>query len=131
MSTYSDWKLERDKACGDLANIIADSIGRGVNPRETASVINKRLDVSMSRAKTIAQTEQVGALRQAQRSEADWAKERLGLNTGMLWLSALKETTRSWHASRHGRIYATEEVEAFYAENGIDIIASALKYWFH
>ncbi len=34
-----------------------------MNPRETASVISKRLDVSMSKAKTIAQTEQVGALR--------------------------------------------------------------------
>ena len=118
VSTYSDWKGISDAARGDLANVIADSIGRGVNPRETASIISKRLDVSMSKAKTIAQTEQVGALRQAQRSEADWAKERLGLNTGMLWLSSLKATTRSWHASRHGRIYTTEEVEAFYAQNG-------------
>lgn len=118
VSTYSDWKLESDKARGDLANIIADSIGRGVNPRETAAIVSKRLDVSMSRAKNIAQTEQVGALRQAQRSEAAWAKDRLGLNTGMLWLSALKATTRSWHASRHGRIYTAEEVETFYAENG-------------
>lgn len=118
VSTYSDWKGISDAARGDLANVIADSIGRGVNPRETASIISKRLDVSMSKAKTIAQTEQVGALRQAQRSEADWASERLGLNTGMLWLSALKATTRSWHASRHGRIYSTEEVEAFYAQSG-------------
>lgn len=118
VSTYSDWKGISDAARVDLANVIADSIGRGVNPRETASIISKRLDVSMSKAKTIAQTEQVGALRQAQRSEADWSKERLGLNTGMLWLSALKATTRSWHASRHGRIYTTEEVEAFYAQNG-------------
>lgn len=118
VSTYSDWKGISDAARVDLANVIADSIGRGVNPRETASIISKRLDVSMSKANTIAQTEQVGALRQAQRSEADWAKERLGLNTGMLWLSALKATTRSWHASRHGRIYTTEEVESFYAENG-------------
>lgn len=118
VSTYSDWKGISDAARVDLANVIADSIGRGVNPRETASIISKRLDVSMSKAKTIAQTEQVGALRTAQRSEADWAKERLGLNTGMLWLSALKATTRSWHASRHGRIYTTEEVEAFYAQNG-------------
>lgn len=118
VSTYSDWKLESDKARGDLANIIADSIGRGVNPRETASIVSKRLDVSMSRAKNIAQTEQVGALRQAQWNETDWAADRLGLNTGLLWLSALKPTTRSWHASRHGMVYTTEEVRDFYAENG-------------
>lgn len=41
-----------------------------------------------------------------------------GLKTGLLWLSALKPTTRSWHASRHGKVYTTEQVRDFYAENG-------------
>jgi len=118
VSTYSDWLLESDRARGDLANVIADSIGRGINPKETARIISKRLDVSMARAKNMAQTEQVGALRKAQWQETDWARERLGLNTAVLWLSALKPTTRSWHAARHGKTYTTEEVEAFYAENG-------------
>lgn len=118
VSTYSDWRLESDKARGDLANVISDAIGRGINPRETARIVSQRLDVSMSRAKNMAQTEQVGALRKAQWMEADWSRDRLGLNTAVLWLSALKPTTRSWHASRHGRVYTTEEVEAFYATNG-------------
>ncbi|MFP2273214.1 phage minor head protein [Enterobacter ludwigii] len=118
VSTYSDWEGISDTARADLANVIADSIGRGINPRETASIVSKRLDVSMSKAKTIAQTEQVGALRQAQWNETDWAADRLGLNTGLLWLSALKPTTRLWHASRHGKVYTTEEVRDFYAENG-------------
>ena len=118
ISTYSDWKGISDAARADLANVVADSIGRGVNPKETARIISKRLDVSMSQAKNIAQTEQVGALRKAQWLETDWARERLGLNTAILWLSALKPTTRSWHAARHGRTYTTEEVEAFYAVNG-------------
>ena len=118
LTTFSDWKVISDTARGDLTNIITDAVARGVNPRETASVISKRLDVSMSKAKTIAQTEQVGALRQAQWNETDWAADRLGLNTGLLWLSALKPTTRAWHASRHGKVYTTEEVRDFYAENG-------------
>lgn len=118
LTTFSDWKVISDTARGDLTNIITDAVARGVNPRETASVISKRLDVSMSKAKTIAQTEQVGALRQAQWNETDWAADRLGLNTGILWLSALKPTTRTWHASRHGKVYTTEEVRDFYAENG-------------
>ncbi|WP_428984767.1 phage minor head protein [Pantoea agglomerans] len=118
VSTYSDWLLESDRARGDLANVIADSIGRGINPKDTARIISQRLDVSMARAKNMAQTEQVGALRKAQWQETDWARERLGLNTTVLWLSALKPTTRSWHAARHGRTYTTEQVEAFYAENG-------------
>lgn len=118
LTTLSDWKVISDTTRGDLTNIITDAVARGVNPRETASVISKRLDVSMSKAKTIAQTEQVGALRQAQWNETDWAADRLGLNTGLLWLSALKPTTRTWHASRHGKVYTTEEVRDFYAENG-------------
>ncbi|OZP70129.1 phage head morphogenesis protein [Enterobacter asburiae] len=116
LTTFSDWKVISDNARGDLTNIITDAVARGVSPRETASVISKRLDVSMSKAKTIAQTEQVGALRQAQWNETDWAADRLGLNTGLLWLSALKPTTRTWHASRHGKVYTTEEVRDFYSE---------------
>ena len=118
LTTFSEWKVISDTARGDLTSIITDAVARGVNPRETASVISKRLDVSMSKAKTIAQTEQVGALRQAQWNETDWASDRLGLNTGLLWLSALKPTTRLWHASRHGKVFTTEEVRDFYAENG-------------
>lgn len=118
LTTFSDWKAISDAARADLTGIITDAVARGVNPRETASVISKRLDVSMSRAKAIAQTEQVGALRQAQWNETDWAADRLGLNTGLLWLSALKPTTRPWHHSRHGKIYTTDEVKDFYSENG-------------
>ena len=116
VSTYSDWKGISDSARADLANVIADSIGRGINPRETASIVSKRLDVSMAKAKNIAQTEQVGALREANWNETDWAKDRLGLNTGLLHLSALKPTTREWHRARHGRVYTTEEVRDFYSE---------------
>lgn len=116
VSTYSDWKGISDAARADLANVISDAIGRGVNPRETARIISKRLDVSMGKAKTIAQTEQVGALREAQWMETDWAKDRLGLNTAILWLSALKPTTRPWHRARHGKVYTTEEVRDFYSE---------------
>lgn len=118
ISTYSDWKGISDAARADLANVIADAIGRGINPRETASIVSKRLDVSMSKAKTIAQTEQVGALRQAQWNETDWAAERLGLNTGLLHLSALKPTTRTTHAFWHGKVRTVQEARDWYAVDG-------------
>lgn len=118
VSTYSEWKGISDAARADLANVISDAIGRGINPRETAQIISKRLDVSMSQAKNIAQTEQVGALRDAQWQETDWAKERLGLNTALLHLSALKATTRAGHAFWHGKVRTTEDVRAWYAVDG-------------
>ncbi|MES3411036.1 phage minor head protein [Enterobacter hormaechei] len=118
LTTFSDWKVISDTARGDLTNTITDAVARGVSPRDTGQVISKRLDVSMSKAKTIAQTEQVGALRQAQRNEVDWAKERLGLNTAILWISALKPTTRATHGARHGKTYTTDEVSEFYSKDG-------------
>ncbi|HDV8501628.1 TPA: phage head morphogenesis protein [Enterobacter bugandensis] len=118
LTTFSDWKVISDTARGDLTNIITDAVARGVNPRETASVISKRIDVSMSKAKNIAQTEQVGALREAQWNETDWASERLGLNTGLLHLSALKPTTRTTHAFWHGKVRTVQEVRDWYAVDG-------------
>jgi len=118
VATYSDWKGISDKARSDLANVITDAVARGINPRETASIVSKRLDVSMSSAKRIAQTEQVGALRNAQRTETKWSRDELGLNTAMMHLSALKPTSRSWHVARHGHIYTPEEIETWYAEGG-------------
>lgn len=118
VSTYSDWKGISDTARADLANVIADSIGRGVNPRETAQIVSKRLDVSMAKAKNIAQTEQVGALREAQWNETEWTQERLGLNTGLLHISALKPTTRSTHAFWHGKVRTVQDVRAWYAIDG-------------
>lgn len=118
LTTFSDWKVISDTARGDLTGIITDAVARGVNPRETASVISKRLDVSMSKAKNIAQTEQVVALREAQWNETDWASERLGLNTGLLHLSALKPTTRTTHAFWHGKVRTVQEVRDWYAVDG-------------
>lgn len=118
VSTYSDWLLESDRARGDLANVISDAIGRGINPRETARIISQRLDVSMARAKNMAQTEQVGALREAQWNETEWSKERLGLNTALLHLSALKPTTRTSHAFWHGKTRTVDEVREWYSRDG-------------
>ena len=118
LTTFSDWKVISDTARGDLTSIITDAVARGVNPRETASVISKRLDVSMSKAKNIAQTEQVGALREAQWNETEWASDRLGLNTGLLHLSALKPTTRQTHAFWHGKVRTVQAVRDWYAIDG-------------
>ncbi|EJA3065663.1 phage head morphogenesis protein [Cronobacter sakazakii] len=118
ISTYSEWRGITDAARADLSNIVANAIGRGVNPRETASLISKRLDISMGRAKTIAQTEQVGALREAQWNETEWSAERLGLKTGLLHLSALKPTTRQTHAFWHGKVRTVAEVREWYSING-------------
>lgn len=116
--SYSDWKGLSGKAQADLANVISDAVARGINPRDTMRIISDRLDVSMSAAFNMAQTEQVGAYRKALWDETEDTQKRLGMRTALLWLSALKATTRRWHAGRHGKTFTIEEVKAFYAKDG-------------
>lgn len=115
---YADWRLLSQRATSDLTNIIATAVRDGINPRETRGIISKRLDVSMADAKRIAQTEQVGALRRSQWSEAKFSRDDLGLRSALMHISALKPMTRRTHASRHGRIFTPEDVEEWYAQDG-------------
>lgn len=116
--TYSDWRGLSDYSRQQLASTIMEGIARGDNPRNIESLIAKRLDVSKTYARQIAQTEITNTLREANRREVAEAKATLGLNTTMLWMSALMVTTRKTHASRHGKFYETEEIDLFYSEGG-------------
>ncbi|MDO8251413.1 MAG: phage minor head protein [Rhodoferax sp.] len=102
----------------ELAQIIGRAVVDGKNPKAVRTEIMERLDVTRSKAAQYAQTEITDTLRQARWAEADYASESLGIKIGLLWTSALKPTTRSWHASRNGKVYTTEEVKAFYSVNG-------------
>ncbi|WP_236452198.1 phage minor head protein, partial [Escherichia coli] len=88
----------------------------GANPRDIESDIIKRADVSQSYARSIAQTEITGVLRESNRKEVIEARETLGIETIMLWQSALMKTTRVTHAARHGKYYTPEEIDEFYSE---------------
>lgn len=117
-STFNDWKELSDKLKGELGRIISNSVSKGINPRETAKIINDRLGVSLSKARTIAQTEQVGILRQAIWDEDSRVNAELGIKTKLLHQSAFKPTTRLNHAERSGKTYTAEEVEKWYEEDG-------------
>lgn len=115
---YSDWRGLSDYSRQQLASVIMEGIARGANPRDVESDIVKRVDVSHSYAKQLAQTEITGTLRQANRKEVIEAREELGIETVMLWQSALMRTTRQTHAARHGRFYTPEEIDDFYSRDG-------------
>lgn len=113
---YSDWRGLSDYSRQQLASVIMEGIARGANPRDVEADIVNRIDVSHSYARQIAQTEITGTLRTANRKEVIEARETLGIQTVMLWMSALMRTTRAWHASRHGNFYTPEEIDTFYSE---------------
>ena len=99
----------------ELSQIIGRAVVDGKNPRAVQTEIMERLEVSKSKAAQWAQTDITDTLRQARWAEAGYTAETMGLKIGILWTSALKPTTRPWHASRNGRVYSTDEVKAFYA----------------
>lgn len=106
------------KNAADLARVLMTGMEQGRNPRDVAQDIKGQFDISKGRAERIARTEINGALRRGKLDEERDAQERLGINSGMLWQSALSPTTRETHAERHGQVYTIEEIEAFYSEDG-------------
>ncbi|UCS82815.1 head assembly protein [Yersinia phage vB_YenS_P400] len=115
---YSDWKGLSDKARADLASTMSELIAMGANPKAAVPEIMKRVNVSRSYAKALAQTEITDTLRQARWAESDEAKSSLGLDVKILWSSALKPTTRATHAARHGGVFTQENCREFYSKNG-------------
>jgi len=112
--------FEGDTA-NDLARVLRVGVENGLNPREVAEDVRQRFGVSQSRANRISRTEITGAYRRARWDEDADANRRLGIRTKLLWYSARSETTRPWHASRHGLLYTQEEVREFYSQGGEQI----------
>ncbi|MEY0408514.1 phage minor head protein [Providencia rettgeri] len=105
----------------DMARILTDGIARGLNPREVARNLNEQSDIEIRRANRVARTEITTALRRARMDEADEASEVLNLETRQVHISALSQTTRPNHASRHGKIFTTDEQRDWWAVDGNSI----------
>ena len=116
--SYEHWVSLSSQAKSDITSIITRAVSDGKNPKAVRTEIAERIEVSRSRAALYAQTDITGTLREARVAEAEQAEIDLGIKTGLLWTSALKTTTRPWHASRHGNAYSRAEVKAFYSEHG-------------
>lgn len=99
----------------NMARVLTDGIGRGLNPREVARNLREQVGIETRRAKTIARTEMTGALRRARWDEATEAREALGLRIMLLHYSALSPTTRQSHAIRHAHLYTVEAVREWYS----------------
>lgn len=105
----------------DMARILTDGIARGLNPREVARNLNEQSGIEIRRANRVARTEITTALRRARMDEADEASEVLNLETRQVHISALSPTTRPNHASRHGKIFTTDEQRDWWASDGNSI----------
>ena len=118
LKSYEHWSGVSAEVRQEMAQIIGRAIADGKNPKAVVTEIKDRLNVSRSKAAQYAQTDITDTLRQSRWAEAEHARDSLGIRLALLWTSALKPTTRPWHASRHGRVYTPGQVRAFYGERG-------------
>jgi SPP1 gp7 family putative phage head morphogenesis protein len=100
----------------NLSNVLADGIGRGLNPRTIAGNLKEIQGISEARAHRIARTEIPMALRKARWDETEEANDEFGLRTMEMHLSALSPTTRVSHAERHGKLFTMDEVRDWWDE---------------
>lgn len=105
----------------DMARVLTDGIGRGLNPREVSRNLTEQTGIDKRRANRIARTEITTALRRAKWEEDQEAGELYGLKTKLLHISAMSPTTRHTHAARHAHLYTNEEVRDWYAKDANSI----------
>jgi len=98
--------------------VLGDGIALGKSPREIASELQSRINVSKYRAKRIAATEITNALRRANVAEGRQASIDYGIKSKYLWMSAFKKTSRPNHIARSGMLHTAEEDEKFYSKGG-------------
>lgn len=105
----------------DLGRILADGLGSGKNPLEVARNMRGVIPIEEFRARRIARTEITTALRRARWDEHEEAREEYGLNSMLLFMSALSPTTRPSHAARHGKLYTPDEMREWYSQDANSI----------
>lgn len=116
--SYEHWTGLAASQKAELAQVIGRAVADGKAPGAVAETIKERLGVSLSKAKSYAQTDITDTLRQARWAEAEQAQQDFGIKIGLLWTSALLPTTRPSHAAKHGRIMTQAAVREFYARDG-------------
>lgn len=104
-----------------VSRVLTEGLGRGLNPRDIAKSLTKQAAIEERRANRIARTEISTALRRARWDESEDAMREYGLKGMQMHLSALSPTTRRSHAERHSKLYTTEGIRDWYAQDGNSI----------
>src|SRR5690554_6040237 len=98
----------------DLGRVLSQAVQDGLNPMDVKRTNSQRFGVSMSRAERRSRTEITQSYRRARLDEDRDARERLGIKTGLLWMSALLPSSRASHAALHGTVQTEDFVREFY-----------------
>lgn len=97
-----------------LASTLTQGLADGVGPLEISKRITESTGIVERRANNIARTETGEALREGRLAETEDARS-IGVNVGVMHLSALSPTSRQDHIARHGWVGTPAEERAWYA----------------
>ena len=107
--SFDSLKNWTDKMSVETRQILVDAMEQGKGIRELTRNITDRIDVSRSRAETIARTETIQAYQRGATTEAKRLEEELDEPILMRWISAGDSRVRNLHANWHGTLVTPEE----------------------
>lgn len=107
-----------DDSVRELRGVLSRGVADGINPMDLKRQINERVGVNMSRAERLARTEITMNYRRARWDEDDDANQRLGIKTGLLWVSGFLPDSRKNHLALNGEVVTQDFVREFYTNPG-------------
>jgi len=127
---FENMKGFAGQAATDLGRILGEGVALGQSPRTIARDIRKKFDqIEGYRALRIARTEVNHSFTEARYEQTKDVRDRLGLEVRQMHVSALVDSTRPSHASRHGKLYTLEEQRLWWSEgsNMISCLCSTVE----
>ena len=99
-----------------VVNIVKNAKDNGFTEKQLHDLIRDGFKSLTTKAQKITLNRLLSGYREAKLIAAELAEKQYGFKMVLLWVSALKPTTRPHHGSRHGKFYTIAEVKAFYSD---------------
>lgn len=118
--SYKSLKGWTDKLSRDTSQILFDGFEQGKGVEQIAREMVNRMDVSRSRARTIARTEVNQAYSRSSVAEAKRASEEIGKAVKLRWLTVRDGKVRHSHARLHGIVMTPEKAAQIKSDDGVN-----------
>jgi len=99
-----------------ISHVLTQGILEGKGPYEIARQMNKRVDITLMRAKRIARTEIIKAHNHATLLEFEMVENIIGEKIKVQWMTAGDSRVRPWHAELHGEVMTRDEAMGLLGE---------------
>lgn len=118
--SYTRLKNWTDRLSDETRDILFNAVREGRGIDEVVRDMVKRIDVSRSRARAIAQTEINQAYSRSSITEVQRASEELGIDINIRWLTKRDTSVRHTHAILHGVVMSPERASSVKTTDGVN-----------